>query len=224
MAPGLSQERHSIILNVGPGAGLKEEDEGTFEDAVRKKCPYYYELVDIMSDRASSKPKVTSYDLDDDDDEDGMSDDDDKSVSDISDGGDGNDDKSQSTKRTATTAATTSSKKAKKPSKKRASPVMDDKAITALSEASKASEAKMKEMVRHNQFLEKLEEKKLVLEQKREERESTSWRGKSDELDYKMKLLQRYTELRDVHHFSDDQIVAFYPDMKQIVEAKTNQK
>ena len=77
-------------------------------------------------------------------------------------------------------------------------------------------------MVRHNQFLEKLEEKKLKLEEKREDRESTSWRGKSDELDYKMKLLQKYTELRESHHFTDEQIVAFYPDMKQIVDAKLN--
>ena len=40
--------------------------------------------------------------------------------------------------------------------------------------------------------------------------------------DYKMKLLQKYTELREKHNFTDEQIVSFYPDMKQIVEAKLN--
>jgi hypothetical protein len=28
------------------------------------KCPYYFDLMDVMADRASSKPKCTSYDSD----------------------------------------------------------------------------------------------------------------------------------------------------------------
>jgi len=47
--------------------GLTDNDEGTFEGAVKKKRPYYYDLADIMGDRASCKPKATSYDDDDDD-------------------------------------------------------------------------------------------------------------------------------------------------------------
>ena len=27
------------------GAGLQEQDKGTFEEAVKKKCPYYYDLL-----------------------------------------------------------------------------------------------------------------------------------------------------------------------------------
>jgi hypothetical protein len=49
---------------------------------------------------------------------------------------------------------------------------MDDDALNELAKTSKTSEAKMNEMVRHHQFLEKLEAKKFDLEQKREERES----------------------------------------------------
>ena len=59
------------------GAGIQASDGLTkFEDLVKGKCPFYYDLLDIMQDRASSKPKVTNYDLenevniDDDDDDD----------------------------------------------------------------------------------------------------------------------------------------------------------
>jgi hypothetical protein len=53
-------------------AGILEGDGGeeTFQDIVKSKCPFYYELLDVMADRASSKPKCTSYDLSSDDDDD----------------------------------------------------------------------------------------------------------------------------------------------------------
>ena len=97
---------------------------------------------------------------------------------------------------------------------------MDDDAIAALTKASKTSEAKMQEMVRHNQFLENLEERKYELEKRKEDRESQSWKGKSDELSYKMQLLERYNQLKSLHNWTDEQIISFYPDMKQIVDAK----
>eukprot|EP00977_Amphora_coffeiformis_P023604 scaffold13773_cov76-Amphora_coffeaeformis.AAC.1 len=48
------------------GAGIfDKEGEGTIKDAVLKICPYYYDLLPIMSERASAKPKATSEALDD---------------------------------------------------------------------------------------------------------------------------------------------------------------
>eukprot|EP00978_Attheya_sp_CCMP212_P007336 scaffold17045_cov71-Attheya_sp.AAC.1 len=40
--------------------GLKEQqDEGSFEDDIqKKKCMWYFELLEIFQDRASVKPKV----------------------------------------------------------------------------------------------------------------------------------------------------------------------
>ena len=32
------------------GAGIKEQDEGTFENAVKMKCLFYYDLVDIANE------------------------------------------------------------------------------------------------------------------------------------------------------------------------------
>lgn len=54
------------ILTGTGAAGLKEQDNGTFEEACRKKCPYYFDLFDIMAERSSIRPIMTSDDMDDD--------------------------------------------------------------------------------------------------------------------------------------------------------------
>jgi hypothetical protein len=50
------------FANTETGQGLKENDTGEFDDAVRRKCLYYFDLLEIFGDRASAKPKVTSLD------------------------------------------------------------------------------------------------------------------------------------------------------------------
>jgi hypothetical protein len=185
-----------------------------------------------MNDRASSKPKALSYnnasnneDLEGEGggaEEGGGDEEGDDIFSELSDDNENNyeenneENKSVSTTRTAVTS---SSKKTQN-KKKKSSPIMDDDAIVALTKASKASEAKMKELVWHHQFLENLEERKLHLEQKREARESH--KGKIDELEYKMRLIEKYKELKETYGWDDNQIVAFFPDMKQVVDAQQN--
>ena len=44
------------------GAGLEEANGETFQDMVRKKCQYYYELLEIMGDRAGTEPRITNAD------------------------------------------------------------------------------------------------------------------------------------------------------------------
>ena len=71
-------------------------------------------------------------------------------------------------------------------------------------------------MVQHNMMVEDLAKQKYLLEMKREEREKhkselEAWKGKSQELDYKMNLLKRYKEFRDEYGWNDDQIIAFCP-------------
>jgi len=48
------------FANSETGQGLKESNWGEFDDAVRSKCPFYFDLLDIFGDRASAKPKATS--------------------------------------------------------------------------------------------------------------------------------------------------------------------
>jgi hypothetical protein len=200
------------------GAGLKEGDEGTFEEAVKKKCPYYFDLVDIMADRASSKPKATSYDASDESEDIDIPE---GGLSELSDEEEEAAEKSVATKSIGTkrTAATSSSRKAKR-KKASASAIMDDDAVAVLAEASTASTARMNELVRHNHFIEKLEERKLALEEQKEHRAMLSWQGKTEELQYKMQLLERYNQLKKKYQWTDEQIVSFYPDMKQIVDAQ----
>jgi hypothetical protein len=64
------------FANSETGQGLKETDAGQFDDAVKKKCQYYFDLLDIFGDRASAKPKATSHDNLDSSDEDEDADDD----------------------------------------------------------------------------------------------------------------------------------------------------
>ena len=50
------------FANTETGAGLMETDGVLFDDAVMQKCNHYYDLLDLFSDRASSKPKATNMD------------------------------------------------------------------------------------------------------------------------------------------------------------------
>jgi len=48
------------FTNTETGQGLQENDPREFDDAVKGKCPYYFDLLDIFGDRASAKPKAMS--------------------------------------------------------------------------------------------------------------------------------------------------------------------
>jgi hypothetical protein len=42
------------------GEGLRETDKGSYEEALLKKCPWYFDLVDIFQDRANARPHYTT--------------------------------------------------------------------------------------------------------------------------------------------------------------------
>jgi hypothetical protein len=58
------------------GAGLQENDLGSFEDQMKLRCPQYYFLVDVMIERSSMQPKATNMNLDSSESEDNIGDDD----------------------------------------------------------------------------------------------------------------------------------------------------
>jgi hypothetical protein len=63
-----------------------------------------------------------------------------------------------------------------------------------------------------------MEEQRLALE--KQKAESMHWKGKSDQLDYKMNLLARFEQLKTEKSWSDEQIVQFFPDMADVIAAK----
>eukprot|EP00980_Cylindrotheca_fusiformis_P027096 scaffold18779_cov93-Cylindrotheca_fusiformis.AAC.2 len=237
------------------GAGIQARDGvASFEEAVKKKCPYYYDLLEIMGDRASSQPMCTNYD--DDNDEDSV-----LSLSDVSDRSNAVSVAAASNRRTSVGSSNTTRSVAPSPAvivvadgstrKRKSSPgdnsssnkkktkrnnvgsmssskrsnsvLMDDKAVNALLSSNKAAEDRMLEMTRHNKVMEQLEEKKQQFEEKKQQFEekklkSLSWKGKNDELEYKMNLLRKYREIKTNFHWSDEKIAQFYPDMQQVME------
>jgi hypothetical protein len=56
---GAFREAHDWVNNMGVGV-LANDRHVTFEEAVRKQFTYYYDLVDVMSERASARPKAST--------------------------------------------------------------------------------------------------------------------------------------------------------------------
>jgi hypothetical protein len=159
------------------GAGIMEQDgKAHFKDLVTQRCPWYYDLLDVMADRASSEPTCTSYEANEDDDDKDIDGDDRVSgggLSELSE--DEEEDKKQggggASVNTKRTAATSSSCKSST-KKQKTSTLMDESAIEALTAGNKAMEQKMMEQVRHNKVVEAVEKRRVALEEKREEREA----------------------------------------------------
>lgn len=192
------------------GAGIAESDgQARFEDIVKRKCPYYYDLLDVMADRASSAPKVTSYEDDAEDVDDDISEDESSVVLVES---------PPSAAASSAAGASTlgrkrgneqgSSAKKKRKSNKNSTlgSLMDDSMVDVLQSTSRAAEERVLELARHNKAMEEIETKKM------------KWKGKNNELEYKMNLLAKYGDLKK-YGWNDEQIVRFYPDMKQVIDA-----
>lgn len=171
------------------GAGLKAEDEGTFQDEVRKTCPFYYDLLDIMGDRASAKPKSTSDDFSISSSDDDM---------DLDDGSPAKGTDNASVASSKRSSLTTSSSKRKDPPPTK-TPPSTTKRLSRITLLDPETE----------QSLKQLTEKRLEL---------TVWDSKQKELDYKMQKLDRLTTLRSKYPtLTDEQITAMFPELADIL-------
>ena len=45
------------------GEGLRESDTGTYEEALLRKCPWYFDILEIFEDRANARPLHTTEDM-----------------------------------------------------------------------------------------------------------------------------------------------------------------
>jgi hypothetical protein len=119
-----------------------------------------------------------------------------------------------------------SSRKAKKKRKKASTKLLDEETERLFSNANSNSKEKFEEIVRHNRAMEELEKKKelreenkILLLEKQEDR--NSWKGKNDELDYKVRLVTNYKNLQQ-SGMSTQQIMALFPEMKSVIDAFGN--
>jgi hypothetical protein len=241
------REAHNFATSE-TGAGIHDTDGvSSFEEIVTRKCPYYYDLLEVMADRASSAPKVTSYDDDDDDDNnDGNDDDDtfdlqDDAVSVLSGGSQQAGVSAPGSKRGSassqaggsvlapgskrgsaslheqTRIKSTSKKKARRPPRT-SSPLIGGKTAEALRTATKSADDRMAEIARHNKRIEDIESMKVEIESRKAD--TLAWKSKNDELEYKMNLFRKYEEMKEKPGWTKKRILRFYPDMKEVIEAE----
>jgi len=218
------------------GAGLLESDKVTFEDAVRKKCSYYFELKEIMCDRASVKPKATSEECLDssDDDEEldldsilGVSDD--KEVS--TDGGitpqksstvegDGVSQKDDASQVSSVKKKGVGAKRKKStiaPGRRNVISLLpeDNAKYDALATAKEAlARAKIRKIEQET------EEKALDKEQKVLDKEVMDERRNIERVLYKMKQLKFVREQNP--ELDEEQICLLFPDLKDVIEKMKN--
>jgi hypothetical protein len=233
------REAHTFATSE-TGAGIQsEQGNDTFQDIVKRKCPYYYELCDIMADRSSTEPKATNYNPRDlDSSTDGELDEDDDVEqqptppnNNATPPDNGTNELIQNLSRVNETGvskgrsevnsiavSSIASEKGNKKKKRRTDPLMDDETVTMLKEASDSTKLKHEETVRHNKNMEDLEKKKYELEKKTID--AMQWKGKQDELDYRLKLVKEYNSLK-ASGMSDEQIRRLFPEMNE-VEAAMN--
>lgn len=225
------------------GAGLLEQHGNTtFQKMVRDNCAFYYELVDIMADRAGVQPKVTSYDdLDleegssneknseeaSSNGKDPTSDDDGNAI----DADDDDDSKVESglshspveevvpvqNNGTGDKMTVRKSLAKRKERKSGGSSHGMERAIAVLDNSTAAAGLKMKETERHNRVIEKMEMEKLELEKFKLQKQS--WSERADELQFRKMLLREYRIMKVEEKLNDEQILALIPDMKIAIDA-----
>jgi len=197
------------------GAGILERDgELTWKEALTNMFEYYHDLLPIMGDRASSQPKFTNSnpsDLDIDPDEEEEAEavaEDDANVLDTG---------------SVAEQPAPLANKPKPPSKKSRNrgnkgpgPLLDLKTLEMFESASLASEGKLAEMERHNAAIETNNAALLSLAKSKAKAERM--KNKYDYVKGRVALVAQHKELSDVQGLTDDQIVAFIPHLKDVVD------
>ena len=226
------------------GAGIKETDEGNFRDIILKKCPWYFDLLDIFKDRASAKPKMTSDELDSEEDvspsDTNFSDDDDDNDDGDDDCGKQNDTDDTSDKGSAGLVCSILD-----PSSKNSSSLSTagslSKSSTTSTKCSGAGGSTRPLSVRCRKkskgddddlfgtgggniktWVAELNNKKSkqLDEQVRHNKvmeDTCKWKAKNDELEYKFNVMKKYQEMKDMK-MPKKQIVKHFPEMKDLVD------
>jgi hypothetical protein len=107
--------------------------------------------------------------------------------------------------------------------KRKNNPLIDDEAMSILEVINRCERDKMREIRRHNKFLESMEERRLRLQeqqlafQEKQYELSGFFKEKNAELEYKANLLNKYEMFKE-RGFTSKQIMAIVPEMQQILD------
>ena len=241
------RDAHEWATGVTGAGVLAEEGELSWKNKVRQRFSYYYDIVDIMADRAGSMPKCLNDDprnldldsdddgpdfprMDDDDDDEEEEEKDDESVAVVADSVavvvPPTDGVVPPTDAVAVAVAPPfpppSGKKDKKPRKRGGrTPLMDDETLKAFSSANDTSAKRFREERRHNQRVEDFENRRLVLDERAAQAQKLA-----THVGYvaaRVKSVSQHHELKAAG-CSDEQIILIVPDLKDIVEIITGKK
>eukprot|EP00977_Amphora_coffeiformis_P012197 scaffold3011_cov105-Amphora_coffeaeformis.AAC.1 len=195
------------------GQGVKERDgETTFDNLVRARCKWCFELAPIMADRIKAKPKVTTETLGHNlmDDMSNLSTDEEGDEVARRKGGSAkaNEGSSPELERKRSATASSASSVASSSRKKHVKSRIEEQEIAFMESMIKRNEAKavaeagvvMSERERHNQKMKEIEESKA------------KWRTKQDELAYKRELISTKRAL-ELEGLSKAEILAMFTDM-----------
>ena len=223
------------------GAGVREEDPRHFKDYILKKCPYYYDLLDVMEDRSNSRPQLTTDNLGTDSSDDDASvtpnvddqvrtrpdnndegkedndrrDEDDQSEPDATRPASNTPDATRPASTTPNTSMPSSSIKSSS-SKKRPARTLPKKDDTVSSVINMQKEA-IAEASRHNMQMEAF--KKFELDCFLEEHEH---KKKMARLNEKVALVDAYDKIKG--KISDEQIRRMFPEMADLLENTSKKK
>jgi hypothetical protein len=197
------------------GAGLRETDEGSFKDAVKGKCKYYFDLEPIMRNCASAKAMLTSDDIKDDDtlsvsstEKNELDSSDDDSVAVVEDSATLSASKSVESKMSAQKTC-----KKKDPKKNKKSGKFNFGINSSVKHLQKIKLKDIEEKKCHNFEMENIEAKC-----QKSEHEATKWKRKQDELTYMSSLVDQYDSLKG-KRWNKEKILKIFPSMAPLVEA-----
>lgn len=191
------------------GAGVKEDDPRQFNDYVKKKCPYYFDLLEVMQDRATARPQFTSDDY-------GSDDDDVEFLGEVlPEASTLADDDSVSTRNTKSVASCPNSAKKQKTNRGG----RDDPVISMMSFQVEA----MAEAARHNKRMEELEEKKLesTCTEIEQRKRLTALKEKEMELSHRLSLVDAYEKVKG--RLSHRMIRKRFPELIEFLESDTDE-
>ena len=203
--------------NTGQGV-LETDGRSSFEEAIKKRCPFYFLLEPVMKDRASSRPAVTTGNLMEKAAAASKSNDDDSSLSSIESDtvevvgvAAGETDSKPLAKQQSSASKRSISSVSKSSAKKKRKKSHGDHDLSSLMETiietqSSTKAAAVAETARHNKVMETMQHEKM------------EWQSKKANLEYAEELLQKKKQFLE-QGFHPRDICNLVPDMRKLFKA-----